>query len=688
MLFPLVLLLGIEGVLRLFGLGGTPSAFRRIGAMPNDPGASLFMTDNNAPRSFFFANRDRPGSLEEWPLVVPKPKGSVRVVLLGESAMKGFPEPLSLNSGAFLNAMLSQVWRDRTPEILNMGCTAIASFPVLELGLEALDYQPDLVVVYAGNNEYFGAYGVASLNRASSGPAGIRFQHWFRSTAIAQGLARLLYSSAPEGGKTLMETMMGQSFIATDDPIRGRAAGNLGAFIGEFIDHAKARGVPVVVCIPPCNERDLAPLGAPDTTGLSPADLDKVRALITKTEAALSHSPDAAIEPATEAVKLAPRHARARYLLGRAQYATGKYAAANTSFHEAISLDTMPWRPPAASIDALRKIVAEKGAILCDLEREFEAASARLERLPDGATGSIGWELMDDHVHPTLRGQDVVARSIVGAMKKVTGPAAVPADAQLADFDTYAAALGDNPYERYGVAHTVRILGNVPFIRETTPEAYARFDAICKRIESENPPDVVAAMQEWQKPETHPGAKRPISSMVARVFLRDGKPATAEPLFATAVRSVNPYSGWSVEYTYFALACKIAQKKMLDEADNAEALAAITRGLFLLGQNKGDSGFTERYVGRLYQLRGQYREAIPFLIACRSKMSGIDVVATDQALVDSYLHTGQGEQAIKLIEQGERGAGQFAAFYVKMRKSIEVPGDLAAPAPTAPPVSK
>jgi hypothetical protein len=79
---------------------------------------------------------------------------------------------------------------------------------------------------------------------------------------------------------------------------------------------------------------------------------------------------------------------------------------------------------------------------------------------------------------------------------------------------------------------------------------------------------------------------------------------------------------------------------------------------------------TERYVGRLHQLRGEWIEAIPFLEAARGKMGGTDLVACDQALAMSYIKSGRTANARALIEQGIAQSGQYAPIYRKMAQDL------------------
>src|SRR6185503_6188646 len=132
--------------------------------------------------------------------------------------------------------------------------TAVASFPVLEIMTEALDYGPDLVIVSTGHNEFFGTYGVCSIGWAGSRPWMLKANRIFRSLAIIQSLQKLVHASGRQENKTLMELMIGRSYTAPDDWRRQAAARNLEHNVGKMIERCKRRGVPVLICTQPCNE--------------------------------------------------------------------------------------------------------------------------------------------------------------------------------------------------------------------------------------------------------------------------------------------------------------------------------------------------------------------------------------------------------------------------------------------------
>jgi tetratricopeptide (TPR) repeat protein len=657
---PFLLFACLEGILRLAGLGGYPPIIRPVG--PTEHG-TLIITDPAGAASYFFANRKRPGYNEQYSFYNPKPPGTVRIFIVGESAAQGFPEPRILTSSAFLEAMLKDTWPDQKVEVINLGTTAVASFPVLEIMTEALKYAPDLIIVYSGHNEFFGTYGVASTGRAGAKPWMLKTTRFLHSLALVQAVEKMIPDKGSQRNGTLMEIMVGQSYLAPEDWRRRAAANNLGHNVGEMIDRCQARKIPVLICTQPSNERDLAPIGAGKSNQLEGARGAGFNRMLASGMELTGHSPTNALEPLNAALGLCPEDARAHFYLGKALFALGRQAEAAEHFVRARDLDPMPWRAPSLSQQAILQAARQRGAPICDLEKVFRESS------PGGA---IGWELMDDHVHPTLEGQALVARALVECLTHTAGRLNVSQEAysRLASAEAYARRLGANPFDRYGVAHTMRVIFEIPFMRESNPQGFVRFDTLASEIENGYPADIQTVMREWQTATPHAGSKRPLAAMVARVLMRQNKMAEALELWQIAQKSVPPYTSWHLEYVYFALACQEKLKSSLSAEDKAVAWEEIKQGRFLLQHGYSEFGFAERYLGRLHQLRGEFAEAIPYLLASRKKLNGFDLVAVEEALVVSYVKTDQAEKARLVVNAGIEHSGQYAGFYRQMAAEL------------------
>ena len=615
---PVALLLLIELVLRLCGFGGYAPFFHKVGPVP---GGTLVVTEQAGADSWFF-NSGLAGDTAQYSFLDPKPTNTFRIFIVGESAAKGYPQPRNLASSAFLQAMLRDAWPERHVEVINLGTVAIASYPVLGIMTEALNFNPDLIIIHTGHNEFFGAYGVASTSRAGSKPWMLPATRFLHSLAIVQGVERLLRTKKPDTQRTLMESMIGQNYIAPDDWRRAAAANNLHHNVATMIERCQARGVPVLVCTLPSSESSLAPIG-----------------------------PDASDSPATE-------QARVHFLHAQTLAAGGKSGEALTEFVKARDLDTMPWRATSEAEDAILRAAREHDAPVCDLVTAFRQASPG---------GTIGWELMDDHVHPTLRGQALMAQTFVNSMTNISAEAR----ARIAPWEVYARKLGDNPYDRYVVNLNMRTIFNAPFMRASNPGAFERFDEAVTQFENSVDPEVGAASREWLTSPPRAGGRRPLTSVVARVLLQEGKFTEALELFQSARESVPEYTSLHLEYTCMVLECRAKLQGDLTVTDREMITREIEQGQVLLQRGFSETGFTEYYIARLHHLRGEYAEAIPYLKASRRKLSGPDLFAVDQALIISYLKTGAGDQAIILAQNGVQQGGQCAPLYRDLLTQIE-----------------
>ena len=358
--------------------------------------------------------------------------------------------------------------------------------------------------------------------------------------------------------------------------------------------------------------------------------------------------------------------AKAEFNRAKNLLAAGEKDLAREAFLNARDLDPLPWRPTRATEQAIRDAAASHQAILCDIAEVFRSESA---------TGATGWDLLDDHVHLSVLGQGRAARAMAEAMTRLDGPLKVDdaALAALPETSAYAKQLGANVYDEYRVNHTLRTLFAVPFMRRSNPEVFQRYERACLAAEQRMPPPVLAEAKRWQTMIPHAGGLRPLTGMAARALLAAGQTEQALPLYELAQRQVPDYTSWYLEYVYFTLACREKINGTLNMQDMAEAAKVIAQGYFLLNHGESSTGLTERYVGRLHQLRGEWSEAIPLLLAAREKLYAEDRVACDQALVVSYIKTGDLTSARALAEDGIKNSGKFAPIYQKISATIPKP---------------
>ncbi len=152
---PLVLLLVIEGVLRISGYGVPTDLF-----IP-DVKPGFYRTNPHFTAPYFPAQFDI--TPLNFRIARSKEAGHLRIFVLGESAVRGTPEP-GFGFASQLGPQLRAAYPGRSIEVYNLGIVAINSHVVYQVAQQVLAFQPDLLVVYMGNNEVVGPYGPGSAN--------------------------------------------------------------------------------------------------------------------------------------------------------------------------------------------------------------------------------------------------------------------------------------------------------------------------------------------------------------------------------------------------------------------------------------------------------------------------------------------------------------------------------------------
>ncbi|HRX87689.1 MAG TPA: hypothetical protein P5572_21900, partial [Phycisphaerae bacterium] len=467
LLSPVILLGGGELAARLSGHGGYPPVIRHVG---NDGQRDWYTTYRPGVDTFFYSKRSITGGMHTVNFTEPKAPDTVRILFLGGSAMQGYPYERASTNGAILEAMLNDAWAGkRRAEVLNLGATAMASFPARTFLDEMLPHHLDLVVIMTGNNEFYGAYGVSSLHTAGTTPAGMRVARWVRRLGLVQWMVDTFVHEPTDKAirsQPLMERVAANQHVGPEDPLRDRARDVLTADLTYMVERCRQHNVPVMVCTLPVNERDLAPIGVDDP----PSDPAAAAAVAdAMTAGAAAADPVSAAVEYELAIKLSPLAARPHYLLGRAYAQSGDDVAALAEYTQARDLDTMPWRANSWC-NTIARTMSTRGAIVCEMEDFMRAHSPH---------GAVGWELMCDHVHLTARGQALFAECIAREMTKLAEPLHVDAEAlaALPSWEHYVDAGGTEIYEDFVAESRMRTLFKIPFMQHNNPEALARCQA-------------------------------------------------------------------------------------------------------------------------------------------------------------------------------------------------------------------
>ncbi len=405
-----LLLGGLELGLRAAGYGHSPHLFRKT---QTASGETIWRENRWVTAPYFPARLvRRPPPIR---LQGKKAAGTTRIFILGSSAAMGDPEP-AFSLARVLEVMLRAAYPQRRFEVVNAAITAINSHVVRDLAADCAELEPDLFIVYEGNNEVIGPFGPAGvlapfLHREGA----IRAMAWLKGTRTGQLLASAGPEQAPAnwGG---MEMFLRQS-IAAGDPrlavVRDRFRDNLSAIALA----GRGAGATTLLCTVGTNQRDFAPFLSAD------GEAERV------------------------------------YQEGQAALAAGHDGEAAGLLQRALDLDLLRFRTDSTLNQVIRD-VATPGTPSLQL---VDVAAALAAHSPHGIPGN---EFFYEHVHLNLRGTCEVAATLFPAISAVLAErgqikAAVPAPLGYAEI---APRLGYSTYEQSMIAlEMVHRLGRPPF---------------------------------------------------------------------------------------------------------------------------------------------------------------------------------------------------------------------------------
>ena len=437
---PLLALAVLEGALRLAGVGFSTGFFvEREGRVrvSNPRFAELF---------FPAAVARRPLDLQA---PAQKPQGALRVCVVGGSAAQGDPAP-SYGFSRFLEVLLAHAQPGRGVEMLNASVTALNSHGARLAAIDCARLSPDLLIVYAGNNEVVGPYGPGTAFAAARSRLWvIRLGLTLRSTRLGQVLSEFLSRKAPAPTQRWrgMEAMLERE-VSADDPrlesvyrqfrenLRGIAAAGR---------RARAR---VLFLTVPTNLDGNPPFasGAPDLP--SPQARSAWEEALKRGAALAEGGRHAqALASLKQAGSLYAEHAELQFRIARSLSALGKSEAAREHDGRARDLDRLRFRADSKIRSALIAIAEAEGAALVDAEAALGGRS----------------EFFLDHVHPNARGNYEIAKAVFALLH----PNAVPLD-----FASSRERLALSSWDRVRILETMRgRLRRRPFTDQTGANA-------------------------------------------------------------------------------------------------------------------------------------------------------------------------------------------------------------------------
>ena len=592
----------LEGGLRLAGFGRDAHFF-----IP-DTKPGFYRTNPRYTELFF------PASFGLKPLnfriAKAKPAGSFRVFVIGESAAMGVPEP-GFALGPQLQAQLRAAYPGRKIDVFDFGITAIDSDVIRDIVQQAVDFQPDLFVVYMGNNEVVGPYGPSSAVATHMPPRWLaRLSLWTRETRTGQLVQRLVRGLSARGRDFKdwrgMETFQGND-VAADDPRMKAVYANFAANLADILALARGAGAKVVLSTVAVNVRECAPFVSLHGRGLTPAQLESWGHDVHAAEEARGLGDDARARVLFEqAVTLDPAYAETHYELARLLDGDGDVAGARKQYLDALQWDALRFRADARINAIIRGAAQASGGrvVLVDAARALGADAG-------STVAPAGHAFFFEHVHLTWEGNYALARELAPA----AGAALFGADAARVRWLTAAECADELGFTAFGRATQLARMGELtdrpPFTGQSS------FAADRTWLEGELAAATAAVAE--------PAQKRAMAAKIEAARERD--PASAFAIFQAA----------QIEAVEGRFAAALALNETLDTAEPPSAEDDAQRAFLLqaLGRtNEAEAVLraaarrepyyfqTYQLLARLWAATGRAGKALDYFAALVDRMPG------------------------------------------------------------------
>ncbi len=411
-LIPFALFLFLELALRAFGYADDLKFISTI----ERNGRQYYTINQFVGKRYFNKERlyYRKGSHDYFE--VNKSPSTIRVFCFGASSMAGFPYEYNAIPSEFLRERLVAAFPGKNIEVINTAIAATNSFTVDEFAAELVKYEPDLFVVYMGQNEFYGVYGVGSTISIGKNRSLIKTYLWlghFKTFIllkdIINSVSRIFGSNEQQENKVLMEEMA-QTSIRYNSDDYNTAVNTFRANYEDIINTAREHNVPVIISSLVRNENGLQPFVSFHSESLNDSlKSESIRLYNTGLRRMNKNEYEEAAEYLSRSLSIDSIPADVHYSLGKCYEQLGDYGLAEKQYSLAADLDGLRFRAPSEFNNIIYQLGNKYRVPVADVRHLFELNSDN---------GIIGSKLLVDHVHPDIKGYFLMAESWFSVIKQ------------------------------------------------------------------------------------------------------------------------------------------------------------------------------------------------------------------------------------------------------------------------------
>ena len=398
----------------------------------------------------------------------PAKKGNntCRIFCLGGSTTYGRPYNNKLSFCGWLDAYLKAAEPTTNWEVINAGGISYASYRVAKLMQELATYEPDLFIVYSGQNEF--------LERRSYGKLAdlpgwlVNLDSSLSKTRTYSGLKRLSEAIRPDSFKkakkkyevsgevkTILAYTAGPSSYHRDDALTYQILDHYRSNLERMVLLAKDADADIFFVTPVVNLKDVSPFKSEHKDGLSSQAVARFSRLLERGKKLNEDgNPSDALKLYKQAFEIDNRYADLYYRIGRALFDLKGYEKAEHAFKQAVDEDVAPLRALSAMRAILLELTSKHEVPLVDFEQTLK--QAYLEKYGHSVFGN---EFFMDHVHTDDEGYRILGLSLLDTMKKegFISPDRILDEAQIEIIGRQIRSSLDNAYYRESLFNLAKV---------------------------------------------------------------------------------------------------------------------------------------------------------------------------------------------------------------------------------------
>jgi len=343
-----------------------------------------------------------------------KSANTLRIFVLGGSTVQGRPFSIPTSFPTFLNIGLDQADPEKNWEVINCGGISYASYRLLPILEECLQYEPDLFLVCSGHNEFLECVTYGDLLSTPSAVQQSRLRldqlHSFR-------VARQLFSSSgsddsaqrqrslktllPEEVDALLDHQGGLAAYHRKALHRERIVASFGNHLEQMVHVSRSAKVPIVLMSPPSNLCDCPPFKSEFSSQTTPETRQLIRERL---EAAVNLSGEDQLRSLQLTAGLDSSFAFSWYQYGKALMQANRIEEAEGAFQYAQDEDVCPLRMTTQLRRTMHQVALDQDVPYLDVQHFLKPVARR---------GLMGDSLLVDHVHPSFATNQRIALELV-----------------------------------------------------------------------------------------------------------------------------------------------------------------------------------------------------------------------------------------------------------------------------------